>query len=798
MRTLPVRLLAVSLALSSSVASGTAAAAAPRAPDPAAPTAPALAAAEPAEVDRVRSDEVSNPYEDKRRALREQALNLVLNGQARPEKRGASTVVRLSGSSGPSTTTGGRFAELRREKVDKVFVVLAEFGNERHPDFPDIDTDPATPGPVVFDGPMHNAIPEPDRSVDNSTIWQPNYDRAHFERLYFARGSGVESLAEYYRRQSSGRYTVAGTVTDWVKVRYNQARYGRNLPPSGNDSTPHLIRDALAQWVADQRSAGRTDAQIRAELAAFDEWDRYDYDNDGNFDERDGYIDHFQIVHAGDSESNGDPLFGEDAIWSHRSYAFRSDAGRTGPEFNLRGGAPFGDLGIWAGDYTVQPENGGLGVFAHEFGHDLGLPDHYDTSGGGENSVNWWTLMGQSRYSAATDQAIGTRAADLGAWDKLQLGWLDYEVAVAGQSRRLVLGPHESTTANAQALVVTLPKKSITTEYGKPAAGSKMWWGGKANNLDNTLTRAVDLTGAAAASASLKARFETEAGFDFVYAQTSTDGGATWTSLDGTVDGRPFGRDPSGAPVLDGSSGGKWVDVTIPLTEIVGKQALFRLRYVTDSGLVLDGFFADEIMITADGVPIVQDGAETDAHGWTVNGFTAMTGTVVRTYDHYYIASNREYIGYDKYLKSGPYNFGFSPAKPDLVEHFPYQSGLLVTYWDTSQLDNNTSKHPGQGRILPVDAHPEPVYNLNGVPWRARIQAYDAPFGLHKAGSLTLHLGGKPNYLRGRAGEPVFDDTRAYWDPVLPFAGVKLPATGVGLRVVAESGTTVTVELFKK
>ena len=40
----------------------------------------------------------------------------------------------------------------------------ATSGDRHRPPYPDQDTDPDTPGPAVFDGPLHNAIPEPDRA----------------------------------------------------------------------------------------------------------------------------------------------------------------------------------------------------------------------------------------------------------------------------------------------------------------------------------------------------------------------------------------------------------------------------------------------------------------------------------------------------------------------------------------------------------------------------------------------------------------------------------------------------------
>ena len=269
--------------------------------------------------------DLPDPKEDKRRALREEAISQVLHGQAKVRTRNGSKVVRLSGGVAPKRVSKGKaataapeakdqYVELQRERTDKIFVVLAEFGNERHPSFPDKDTDPNTAGPTTFDGPLHNQIPAPDRSADNSTVWQADYSPDHYRELYSVTGAGVESLKTYYEKQSSGRYSVDGEVTDWVKVRYNEARYGRsNGYPvrgnvCGNSVAPHRRRGEPVGRRPEGR--GATDAADQDRTAAFDTWDRYDYDGDGDFNEPDGYIDHFQIVHAGGDQADGDPIPG--------------------------------------------------------------------------------------------------------------------------------------------------------------------------------------------------------------------------------------------------------------------------------------------------------------------------------------------------------------------------------------------------------------------------------------------------------------------------------------------------------
>ncbi|MEV0896565.1 immune inhibitor A domain-containing protein [Actinoplanes sp. NPDC049802] len=742
-------------------------------------------------------DDLPNPLEEKRRSLREQAVSQVLSGESEVETRHGSKVVNLGRSHGRFGKN--QYVELGRERTDRIFVILAEFGDERHPDFPDKDTTTAYAGPSTFEGPLHNVIPAPDRSVDNSTIWRSDYSQEYYRNLYFGKGAGVESVKTYFETQSSGRYSVDGEVTDWVKVKYNEARYGRSHdnPNDANGNDPavcsgsnctnvwELVKDAANQWVADQKAAGKTDAEIAADMKPFDQYDRYDFDGDGDFNEADGYIDHFQIVHSGGDQADGDPYQGEDAIWSHRWYAYNNVAG--GPSYNRAGGTQIGGTGIWIGDYTIQPENGGLSVFVHEYGHDLGLPDDYDTSGGGDNNSEHWTLMAQSRLSAKKDQGIGTRPGDLGAWNKLQLGWLNYELVKAGTKKVVQLGPEEYNTKKKQALVVELPEKPVTFDAGAPYAGEKQYFSGNSDELNNTMTREIDLTGKTTASLSLKGRYTIELDYDYLYFEASADG-TDWTPLSGTAAGVPF-------TALTGYSEGKWVDISVPLDAYAGKKIFFRLRYATDTAVSEGGFYGDDLTVTADGAAILTDGAET-AGGWTLNGFEAVASTYLKYFPNYYIAGYRSYTSYDRYLETGPYNFGFLNTKPDWVEHYNYQQGLLISYWDTSQADNNTNEHPGEGRNLYIDAHPKPFLNPNGVPWRSRVQVYDAPFGFYPTDGMKLHLNGVESVVKPLPGNPVFNDKDKYYYEELPNHGVKLPAAGVKIAVLSQAGTSMTVAVL--
>jgi immune inhibitor A len=694
-----------------------------------------------------REDNRPDPLTTLQQDLKQQALEAKLNGKAFGKTQ---------------EVARGQYVQLEREGEGALWTVLGEFADLQH-----------------------NQIPQPDRSVNNTTIWNADFSRDYFMNLLFNEEPGANSMRNFYIEQSSNRYTVHGDVTDWVPVPGDAWTYDDDLEsPLGGNAVWYFLKDSVNGWYQSQLDAGKTPAEINAYLASFDVWDRYDYNGNGNFDEPDGYIDTFQSVHAGEGNEAGGGILGDAAIWSHSWYAFSGDMGETGPDFNKLGGIQIGNSDYWVGKYTIQPENGGVGVFTHEYGHDLGLPDLYDTSGG-ENGTGFWTLMSSGSWMNDGTVDIGSKPSHMGAWEKFQLGWLNYQVARAGVKSTFKLGPMEFNTKQAQGLFVVLPKKSVTTVIGTPFAGANFYYSGAGDNLDNSMTKQVTLP-AGAVSLTAKVRYNIELDWDYAY--LTVNGNPVQTSLSVTTDpnGQNFGFG------ITGTSGGQWVDLSADLSAFAGQTVTIGFRYWTDGNTGGFGFMADELNIT--GFPT--DGAETDA-GWTyapaTGGFRVSTGTESALFNHYYVAEYRTYKGYDSTLKVGPYQFGYlnNPALGDFVDHFPYQDGLLINYWDTSQRNNNTRQHNGQGLILPIDAHPTALMRVDNVVWRNRIQSYDSTFTLAPTdGIANIHVNSVLSPVPSLPAVSVFDDRTQYWDAANPWGSVKNPNTGTQIRITGISAST--------
>lgn len=681
------------------------------------------------------------------------AADLVARGRARVRADGT---VRLP---------NGDFVDYRIQGEDHIVSLLVEF------------TDPA-----------HNQIAEPDPSLDNSTYWIPDFSRAHYEDMMFSDGGasyGFPSMRDYFLQVSSGRYAVNGQVSEWVQVPFPESEFGANsnLGAGSDDANGPVFRvvDAAVQAAAADPAAG-----IDWSPSLVDVSDRYDCDDDGNFDEPDGYVDHFTIVHAGVGEEAGGGAQGEDAIWSHRWYANFGDIGTAGPADCALGGYEVPGTGLWVGDYTIEPENGGVGVLAHEFGHDLGLPDLYDVSGANDNAVSFWSIMSDGGWPSDDPFSLDTRPVHMGPWEKLWLGWLQGDLARVrlGERERIVLGPAEGRSRRSvQAIRVNLPDfEQTNTTFPPEGSDPNYYYSGQGNDLDNYMTRPMALS--SDTPISFRANYDIELDWDYAYLDASADGGDTFapveTSLSTTTDpnGQNFGFG------ITGTSGG-WVDGTATLPS--GTTDV-RFRYWTDGAVVGQGFAVDTIQVGTDPV----DDA-TDPGPWDFAGFSRVAnGEVTETFFHYYLVESRSYVRNDQSL-CGAYQF----LVGNFLEKQCYADGVLIWYRNSAYADNDVSVHPGFGQILVVDSHPLPnpaVFGRGNL--RERWQTWDSTFGLSDH-SVTLHAYRGNNLLErtyDAAAVPVFRDTgpEAYWNPEVPFNGVMTPGSGLRINIldVSANGRT--------
>ncbi|HEX2704122.1 MAG TPA: hypothetical protein VHM65_00035, partial [Candidatus Lustribacter sp.] len=202
-----------------------------------------------------------------------------------------------------------------------------------------------------------------------------------------------------------------------------------------------------------------------------------------------------------------------------------------------------------------------------------------------------------------------------------------------------------------------------------------------------------------------------------------------------------------------------------------------------------------------------------DTEGWVFDGFIRTSGLIEASYFNAYVAENRQYDGYDASLKTA-YNFGFLDTRPDWVEHFRYQNGLLISYWDASVNDNNVGDHPGSGLVLPIDAHPALKHWSDGTLLRPRLLSADSTFGLAPTDRMVVHQNGVAAVIPSKPAVPRFDDTRTWWTNADAhgatgshpgryqpgWSGVDPPKTGTVITVVAAAhgSNTLTVTVAPK
>ena len=119
----------------------------------------------------------------------------------------------------------------------------------------------------------------------------------------------------------------------------------------------------------------------------------------------------------------------------------------------------------------------------------------------------------------------------MGAWEKLQLGWLDYKTVPYGTDMTVKLGAADKAAKTSyQALVVPLPERTVTTKHNTPHSGAAEWWSGFGDNLNSTLTRSVDLTGCRPpASVSAYVQGGLEEDYDYLYGEVLDQ---RWHQLD--------------------------------------------------------------------------------------------------------------------------------------------------------------------------------------------------------------------------------------------------------------------------
>jgi immune inhibitor A len=218
------------------------------------------------------------------------------------------------------------------------------------------------------------------------------------DNLFGTTATGPGNLADYYAETSYGAVQLSGDVFGPYTVAHDKAYYNASYPRAYE-----LIREAI--------------------LLANGDVDYTLYDKDG-----DGNVDNVAVIYAGCGPDDLCYSSPPDRLWPHAWHI-----------------SPVSVDGKSAIEYFVVPEllRGGairtIGVFAHEFGHKLGLPDLYDTSDPQDSvGVGHWSLMGSGSWTSNNPgHENGESPSHMDPWSKWYEGYItpvDRTTANVGES----------------------------------------------------------------------------------------------------------------------------------------------------------------------------------------------------------------------------------------------------------------------------------------------------------------------------------------------------------------------------
>ena len=673
-------------------------------------------------------------------------------------------------------------------RIDPNEAVYDEYGQVATGDCSKIITQTTT---FRFSGPLRNQIPRPVSAADESgnTIWTEDFGKGWFESLLW--GDGVkfdytrqdgsvvredfagESVRDYFLDMSGGRQRISGDVIGWVKVPHSTQWYGTDACPGRRSSDPGVAVESGGipnagdnrSFVVDSLAAVNA---ISNTIPGFS-WTNYDRDHDG-------VIDRLWIAHAGYGEDENATLlnrteYGEGSLWSQ--------SGALAPPHPVA-------AGIAAGPYLIMPENGGIGVFAHEHAHSLGAIDLH-SAGGGASSAGFWTPMADdwTGYPAGFEPpAVDPLHLDLWGWLQplvIKDATREY-VFKLGQASRFPGGDGVYRGAK-----IELPDGGMNLPV--PLwQGARYWWGGNEELANATMTTRTSLfLPPGGAKLAFETAYGMEAGSDFLWVQISVDG-ATWTTLTnanttcehlagwtGAANGFP---DDLCAAGIGGFTG---YNRSYPapdaqefdLTGFAGQRIYLRFWHMTGAGAPLEGPFVDSIKVTVnDTVPLVDD-AEGPGDKWRYDGgWLASNGSHVFTQNYYLQWRNVSATGgYDSALGD--------PRSP----YGPANSGLLVWHNNNYYADNEIGRYlkdyPGfgsKGRMLVVDAHSQPYrdpdvigagYLNEAANLPSRGQMRDAPFSLRDTVPFRYPsmMPGSTQWIEyaGRPAARAFHDSYGYY-----------------------------------